>query len=67
MNRNKLKARIIEMGYTQRSFAEAIGMPYRTFSWKLKCGKFGTDDIKAIMTVLAIDDPVPYFFAEKVT
>jgi len=63
MNRNKLKGRILEMGYTQTSLSEKIGMPYRTFLWKMKRGKFGTDEIKAIMKVLAIEDPVPYFFA----
>jgi hypothetical protein len=51
------------MGYTQTSLSEKIGMPYRTFLWKMKRGKFGTDEIKAIMKVLAIEDPVPYFFA----
>lgn len=63
MNRNKLKGRILEMGYTQKSLSEAINMPYRTFAWKLKHGKFGSDEIKAIMEVLNIADPVPYFFA----
>ena len=63
MDRNKLKGRIVEKGYTQQSLSEAIHMPYRTFNWKLKNGKFGTDEIKAIMDVLDIDNPVPYFFA----
>ena len=63
MMMNKLKGLIVEKGYNQRSLAEAINMPYRTFLWKMKRGKFGTDEIKAIMEVLAIDDPVPYFFA----
>lgn len=62
MNQNKLKGRIIEMGYSMKSFSKAISMPERTFSRKMRYGKFGTDDIKKIMDVLDIQDPVPYFF-----
>lgn len=60
---NKLHGLIVENGYTLKSFARAINMPYPTFLWKMKNCKFGTDDIKVIMKALSIENPVPYFFA----
>ena len=63
MNRNKLLGRAHEMGYNITSLAKAIEMPLSTFRYKLKHGKLGSDDIKSLMIVLEIDDPVPYFFA----
>lgn len=63
MESNKLKARIVELGYTQEKVATMIDMPIRTFAWKLKTMKFGTDEVKKIMEVLQITDPVPYFFS----
>ena len=63
MNRNKILGKATENGYNITTLAKAIGMPLSTFRYKLKNGKFGADDIKLLMPVLKIDDPVPYFFS----
>lgn len=63
MNKWKLIGRMREKGYSISSFASAIEMPLSTLRYKLNHATFGTDDIKKVMKVLDITDPVPYFFS----
>lgn len=57
MNSNRLRARMIEAGYTQRSLAQAIGKSENTLSNKMS-GKtpFTTDEVLAICDCLHIID-----------
>ncbi len=59
MLRNKLKGKIVEAGYTQRSLAKEVGMSKNTLNSKVN-GKvpFNTDEIERICASLSIVDPV---------
>ena len=67
VNKNLLKGKIAEAGMNQKDVAEAIGMTPKTFSIKLKNGKFGLDEADKLISLLHIQEPSPIFFAEKVT
>lgn len=58
MSTNKLKGKIVEAGYTQRSLALEIGMSKNTLNSKVN-GKipFNTVEIEAICMKLGITDP----------
>ena len=66
INSNKIRARIVELGMSNRQVAEAIGMSPKTFCIKLKTGKFGLEEATGMIRVLRISNPVPYFFIEEV-
>ena len=51
---------------TQEQVAKQIGMCAKTFSLKMKSGKFGLDEVEKMIKVLKIEDPNRYFFATKV-
>ena len=55
LNSDKLKARIVEAGYTQKKFAEAIQISQNTLTSRLQ-GKsyFNTEEIDRICSVLNI-------------
>lgn len=63
LDKNKLKAKMTEYGYTNATLSNEIGISSRTFSNRLKTGDFGADEIKIIIDKLKIADPVPIFFA----
>lgn len=56
---NKLKGKIMEAGYSQRSLAMKLGMSKNTLNSKVN-GKipFNTNEIEKICVVLGIDDPL---------
>lgn len=66
INANLIRAKIVERGMTQQQVAEQIGMTKKTFSIKMKNGKFGLDEADRIIEVLKIDKPEKYFFAQEV-
>ena len=66
INANKIRARIVELGMTQKTVAEKIGMSEKTFSIKMNNGKFGLDEAEKLIEVLDIAEPVPYFFPNDV-
>lgn len=51
-------------GFTKDELAEKIGMSRSTLTRRLKTGVFGTDEVKKIVTVLGIENPMSIFFAE---
>lgn len=57
MGRNRLKGKIAEAGYTQKSLAKALGMGRNTLNLKVN-GKvpFNTQEIEAICQRLGIRD-----------
>ncbi len=59
MLQNKLKGKIVEAGYTQKSLAKEIGMSKNTLNSKIN-GKipFNTDEIERICSCLSIVNPV---------
>lgn len=67
INANLIRAKIAERGINQRILAKAIGMSEKTFSIKMKTGKFGLDEADRMIEVLEIDKPELYFFTQKVT
>ena len=66
INANKLRARIVELGMTQKQVAEKIGMSEKTFSVKMNNGKVGLDEADKMIEVLKIEQPDKYFFADTV-
>ena len=67
INANLIKAKIVENGMTQAQVAEKIGMCSKTFSLKMSSGKFGLDEADKLIDLLKIEDPLKYFFADKVS
>ncbi len=58
MNANKLRGRIVEAGYTQKTLAIAVNMSENSLSSKLNEKRpFNTDEILAICKLLKITDP----------
>lgn len=51
-NINLLKGKIVAAGFTLYGFADEIGMPYTTFSRRMKSRIFGSDEIEKIARVL---------------
>lgn len=66
MNTNKIKAKIVECGLTQREVAEIIGISANSFSRKLH-GKrdFLLSEVIALCSVLEFDNPEEIFLVEK--
>lgn len=62
MNTNKIKAKIVECGLTQREVAEIIGISANSFSRKLH-GKrdFLLSEVIALCSVLEFDNPEEIF------
>lgn len=68
VNYSKLRGRIKEMNYSEKEFANLIGMSAPTFSGKLKGTTFfNTEEIKKAARILNIseEDIFRYFFIEK--
>lgn len=67
INANLIRAKIAEHGMSQKTVAEEIGMSPKTFSIKMNSGKFGLDEADKIISLLNIEKPELYFFANKET
>jgi len=66
INANKIRAKIVECGLTQEKVAEGLGMSAKTFSLKMKSGKFGLDEAQKMIEILKIEKPETYFFTNTV-
>lgn len=66
INANLIRAKIVENGMTQKQVAQAIGMTAKTFTDKMKTGKFGLDEADKMIALLKIENPERYFFASGV-
>jgi len=68
MNYEMLRARMFAKRVSMRALAESLGISknalYARFNGKVE---FKRSEILKICEVLAIDDPAPYFFADKVS
>lgn len=58
---------IAEKGLTKRKVAFALNMNDKTFYHKMKTGVFDSDEMFDLCKLLDITDPIPIFFAERVT
>lgn len=67
INANLLRAKIAENGLNQKIVAERIGMSEKTFSMKMRTGKFGLDEAEKMIELLKIERPERIFFAHSVT
>lgn len=61
---DKLIGLMAEKSYSRGAMAKALGVSPETFRRKLKKGVFDSDEISAMIDILAIDDPIPIFFAK---
>lgn len=52
----KLRGKIIEKGYTLKTFSQKIGMPYGTLSRKLNNSQFTWRDVQVIANALGINN-----------
>lgn len=66
VNKNLLRAKIVENGMNQQKVAQAIGMTEKTFCMKMKSGKFGLDEAQKMIDLLNIENPERIFFAQEV-
>lgn len=66
INANLIRARIVELGMNQKMLAEKLDMSSKTFSLKMKSGKFGLDEADRMIEILKIDKPEKYFFTNEV-
>lgn len=64
---NALNGLIHAKGFSQRSFAKAIGMNEQRFYRCMKKGVFGSDEMTKMVDLLDIENPKPIFFAKQVT
>ena len=67
INVKKLRGLMAEKDRTGKDMARVIKKTPKTFYEKMKKGVFDSDEIKAIVEDLAIENPVEIFFAEEVT
>lgn len=61
---NALRGIIVAKGLTQEKVARNIGINPKTFGKKMKKGVFGSDEIEAMIKLLAIENPMAVFFAD---
>jgi transcriptional regulator with XRE-family HTH domain len=61
---NEIRGRIVAKGYTQAEFAKKLGITPKTFYLKMKRGVFGSDEIKKMIDLLDIEDPMRIFFGQ---
>lgn len=67
VNINELKACIARAGKTTEETYEAIGLTKRQWYSRLENAKFDTDEMYELCDFLNIENPMPVFFAPKVT
>lgn len=63
MKLNKLEAIIVERGYTQKQVAEKIGISSKTFYSKMKSGIWNSNEIKQLIKLLKIENPIEIFLS----
>lgn len=67
VNVKKLRGKMAEKDRTGIDMARVIKKTPKTFYEKMKKGVFDSDEIKAIVEDLDIENPMEIFFAEEVT
>lgn len=67
VNVQKLKAAIVEKGFTYGEVAEALGMSRKVWADRMNSRKFNSDEMYKLIKKLDITDPMSIFFADDVT
>ena len=67
MKVNELRGRMVAKGLTQEKLARQLGITPKTFSAKLKKGIFNSNEMKQMVDILEISNPIDIFFGEKVS
>ncbi len=65
INSNKIKARIVELGFNQQQVAEKLGIDVSSFNQKINSTSprvFNLTEVEEMITILEIEDPREYFF-----
>lgn len=67
MNDRKIKAKMVELGVTQKDLAHELGISIQNLNAKLN-GRaiFNIEEAQKITNVLKIDNPIEIFFANIV-
>lgn len=64
---NRLRGLIAERGFSQVRLAKKLGMHEKTFYEKMRRGKFDSDEMYDMISILDIVKPEEIFFAPDVT
>ena len=64
---DELRGIIAKRKLSQQKVADMLGITPKTFYLKMKKGVFGSNEIEAMIDLLAIENPTPIFFAKKST
>ena len=64
---DKIRGLMAEKRVTFKEMAGVLDITPPTFSAKMQAGIFNTDEMQKIVDYLGIENPVPIFFAKKVT
>ena len=67
VNTDKLLGIMAEQHKTQGDVANVLNMSSKTFYTRMKNKVFGSDEIERMIDYLDISDPMPIFFADRVT
>jgi DNA-binding Xre family transcriptional regulator len=66
-NEREFEAQLVRKGIKKYELADRLGMSYTNLYRKIKTGRFTREEIGKIIDIAGIDDPVPIFFADKLT
>ncbi|MCC8039181.1 MAG: hypothetical protein LIP02_13765 [Bacteroidales bacterium] len=62
---DKIRGLMAEQGVKHKDMAEAIHVTQKTWTLKMKTGKFGSDEMMIITEKLNIEDPASIFLARE--
>ena len=68
INVNKIKARMVELGYTQEKLANEMGVDTSTINRKINYSdgsKLTVLEAHRLTEILSIENPTDYFFTNK--
>lgn len=63
----KLKAAVVEKGFTYQEVAEKAGMSRKVWYDRMASKKFNSDEMYRLIKILDISDPSAIFFADEAT
>lgn len=66
-DKNKLRAKMLEKGYTQEILAKKLNISIQSLNYKINNKRpFMADEMFSICDLLKIENPKEYFFANNV-
>ena len=65
INVRKIRARIVELGYTHAEVAKKMGITAATFSYRMQDGNFGANQLADLFRILEITNPENYLLAAE--